>query len=204
MKRVDYPQPIRDLISRLNRLPGIGPRSAERIALWIQAEPSTFSDDLAGTLVQARKEISSCSRCGFFATRDGCAICEDDRPTNILCVVEQALDVLPIERTGVFEGRYHVLGGRLSPLNHVGPDDLRIGQLLNRVKVDQVEEVVLALSSDVEGEATSNYLADRLKDSSAKISCLAQGLPAGGGLETADELTLFRAFSGRRAWREEN
>lgn len=201
MKRVDYPEPIKQLVLHLKRLPGVGPRSAERIALWIHQENKDFSRDLAHAIQAAAQEVKACRRCGFFATAEGCAVCGDaERDPSLLCVVERPLDVISLDRTGAFRGHYHVLGGKLSPLRHVGPDELRIGALVRRLKEETYREVILALSNDVEGEATANYLADLLRDEPVEITKLAQGLPAGGGLENADELTLFRALSGRRSW----
>ena len=182
----------------LKRLPGIGPRSAERIALWIQREPKIFSENFSSAITEAKIKVTTCPRCGFYSTPQGCEVCQDTtRQSDLLCVVEQPVDVLALDKTGAFQGQFHVLGGKLSPLQHVGPQDLNIVQLLDRLKVEPITEVILALSNDVEGEATSNYLAERLRGTNIKVSRLAQGLPAGGGLDHADELTLFRALSGR-------
>jgi len=199
MRQVDYPLPFRSLVRELRRLPGIGPRSAERIALWLASAQDARPGDLATALEQARMELKPCSVCGFFATGDLCEICADtSRKGGALCVVEYATDVLPLERTGVHEGNYHVLGGRLAPLDHVGPDQLRITSLLKRVEEERPAEIILALSADVEGEATSSFVAELLASSGVKVTRIAQGLPAGGGLEHADPLTLQRALSGRR------
>lgn len=200
MKKADFPEAVRDLVSELKRLPGIGPRSAERIAVWLLQNPKADPHTLASALQIAKETIRPCPICGFFATDSGCGICDDpSRDKQMLCVVEQATDVLPLERSGAFRGRYHCLGGKLSPLDRVSPDDLRIPQLLRRVEAaDDVIEVILALGSDVEGEATANYLADLLRGKNCRLTRIAQGLPAGGGLEHADELTLIRAMQGRR------
>jgi len=199
LKPIDYPIAIKELISQLKRMPGIGPRSAERIALWMIQSRDARPSDLAMTLGKVTEQIKPCVKCGFFSTGTLCEICSDDtRNREIFCVVEQPTDIIPLERTGVFRGSYHALGGRISPLDHVGPDDLRIEALMARIKIEAPAEVILALSSDVEGEATANYLAGLLKDSGISITRIAQGLPVGGGLETADELTLSRALSGRR------
>lgn len=200
MKRADFPEPVRELIRELKQLPGIGPRSAERVAVWLLQNPKAAPEQLAGALCAAKQQVVSCQVCGFFATGDGCGICSDaKRDEHSLCVVEQATDVLPLERSGVFNGRYHCLGGKLSPLDRVSPEDLRIPSLLRRVEESPHEiEVILALGSDVEGEATANYLADLLRNKNCRLSRIAQGLPAGGGLEHADELTLMRAMQGRR------
>jgi recombination protein RecR len=200
MKAADFPEPVRDLISELRRLPGIGPRSAERVAVWLLQNPKADPAALADALQTAKETIRPCPACGFFATDEGCVVCDDPkRDDHMLCVVEQATDVLPLERSGSFRGRYHCLGGKLSPLDRVSPEDLRIPELLRRVDAATEElEVILALGSDVEGEATANYLADLLRGKNCRLTRIAQGLPAGGGLEHADELTLMRAMQGRR------
>lgn len=202
MTKVDYPEEIRALIAQLKRLPGIGPRSAERIALWLLRSPQSPAGSLALALTHAAERVFLCPVCGFFASRQGgCQLCQDEsRDASAVCVVEQSTDILPLERTGVYHGQYHVLHGRISPLDNIGPEDLRIGELLNRLQHASVTEVILATGSDVEGEATSNYLATLLRGAhpGVHITRLAQGLPAGGGLESADELTLLRALSGRR------
>jgi recombination protein RecR len=200
MTPADFPQPVRHLIGELKRLPGIGPRSAERIAVWLLQNPKADPLALAGALQSAKETIRPCPVCGFFATPDGCGICDDPkRDPRMLCVIEQATDVLPLERSGSFRGRYHCLGGKLSPLDRISPEDLRIPELLRRVEAAAAEtEVILALGSDVEGEATANYLADLLRGKNCRLTRIAQGLPAGGGLEHADELTLLRAMQGRR------
>jgi recombination protein RecR len=201
MTRADYPEPVRELIGELKRLPGVGPRSAERIAVWLLQSPKADPNHLANALQKAKEAVLPCPTCGFFATADGCIICDEARrDPHMLCVVEQATDVLPLERSGSFKGRYHCLGGKLSPLDRVSPEDLRIPQLLRRIESTDGEiEVVLALGSDVEGEATANYLADLLRGKNCRLTRIAQGLPAGGGLEHADELTLMRAMQGRRS-----
>jgi recombination protein RecR len=200
MKAADFPEPVRELISQLKRLPGIGPRSAERVAVWLLQSPKADPETLAEAVRTAKQTIRPCPVCGFFATDEGCALCDDPkRDDHMLCVVEQATDVLPLERSGSFRGRYHCLGGKLSPLDRVSPEDLRIPELLRRIEAAPHEtEVILALGSDVEGEATANYLADLLRGKNRRLSRIAQGLPAGGGLEHADELTLMRAMQGRR------
>ena len=198
MRPVDYPEPFRQLARELRRLPGIGPRTAERIALWLVSSKDARPRDLADSLGSASDNVRSCKTCGFFSTEELCEICRDkDRVGREICVVEQASDVLPLERTGSFHGRYHVLGGRLAPLDHIGPDQLRIEELLARVHVEAPSEIILALSADVEGEATTNYLAELLAPISTSVTRIAHGLPAGGGLEQADPLTLQRALAGR-------
>lgn len=199
LKKIEYPIAIRELIAQLKRMPGVGPRSAERIALWLVQSRDARSGEIAEALRQVKEQIHPCEQCGFFTTEPLCEICNDEaRATGALCVVELATDILPLERTGVFHGRYHALGGRLSPLDHVSPEQLRISELLKRIETEKPDEIILALNSDVEGEATANYLADLLKSFSLTVTRIAQGMPAGGGLEMADELTLSRALAGRR------
>jgi recombination protein RecR len=197
MARIEYPEAVGALVEELRRLPGVGPRSAERMAIWLLQSAKADPLALAAVLEKAKAEVVSCPTCGFFATAERCAICADHSREPVICVVEQATDVLPLERSGVFKGRYHCLGGKLSPLDNVTPEDLRIGQLLRRIEAENVPEVILAPGSDVEGEATANYLASLLRGK-CHITRIAQGLPAGGGLEHADALTLARALEGRR------
>ena len=201
MRNVEFPEPVKALIGELKHLPGVGPRSAERIAVWLLQNPKANPQLLAGAVLEAKEMIRPCKVCGFFATAEGCDVCDYlSRDNRILCVVEQATDVLPLERSGAFRGRYHCLGGKLSPLDRVAPEDLRIPPLLRRIEAATEEiEVILALGSDVEGEATANYLAELLRGKNCKLTRIAQGLPAGGGLEHADELTLLRAMQGRRS-----
>jgi recombination protein RecR len=199
VKRVAYPAPIQALIAELKRMPGIGPRSAERIALWMVQSKDARPRDIAASIEATAGQIHPCPKCAFFTADPLCEFCADTtRDSSLLCVVEHATDILPIERTGGFRGRYHALGGRIAPLDHIGPDQLRIGELLLRVRDEQPGEVILALGADVEGEATASYLASLLRETGVSISRLAQGLPAGGGLEHADELTISRALSGRQ------
>lgn len=200
MRKIDFPEPFRILSGELKRLPGIGPRSAERIAVWLLQSSKSNALQLADALTEAKAAVRPCEVCGFFSTAEKCDVCDDSsRDDHAICVVEQATDVLPLERSGVFRGRYHCLGGKLSPLDRVSPEDLRISPLIRRIdsRSDTVE-VILALGSDVEGEATANYLAELLRGRNCKLTRIAQGLPAGGGLEHADELTLMRAMQGRR------
>lgn len=198
MKRAEYPAALRELISQLKRMPGIGPRSAERMALWMVSARNARPGEIAAAIANVTATVKPCPRCGFFTTEPVCEICADEgRASDLICVVEQATDILPLERTGAFRGGYHALGGRIAPLDHVGPEDLRIDALLDRVRNEKPAEVILALSSDVEGEATANYIAGLLREFPVQVTRIAQGLPAGGGLEHADELTLSRALSGR-------
>lgn len=198
MARAGFPEPVVELIAELKRLPGIGPRSAERVAVWLLQSEKSNGAELSGAIQEAKASVSSCDTCGFFATAAGCPVCDSQRDAALLCVVEQATDVLPMERAGVFSGYYHCLGGKLSPLDNVTPDDLRIASLMKRVDQTPGVEVILALGADVEGEATSNYLAEMLASRHCSVTRIAQGLPAGGGLDHADELTLMRAMQGRR------
>lgn len=197
MKSADYPEPFRRLVGELRRLPGIGPRSAERMALWLLEEPGRPTL-LCSALESARDGVKRCRECGFFSETDLCGVCTDSAREPMLCVVERATDILPIERSGAYRGHYHVLGGRLAPLEHIGPEDLRLGELTARLAAGRYHEVILALSTDVEGEATANYLAQMLASRDVAVTRLAQGMPAGGGLDNADELTLSRALLGRR------
>lgn len=197
---VDFPEPIRALIAQLKRLPGIGPKSAERIAIWLMQRGSDVTTPFALALEKAGAEVRECPVCGFFSTADsGCAVCDGPgRDHALLCVVEQPTDILPLERSGAFRGHYHSLRGKISPLDNIGPEDLRIGELIDRVRHGHFAEVVLALGADVEGEATANYLVEVMSEfSGVRVTRLAHGIPVGGGLENADELTLFRAMEGR-------
>jgi recombination protein RecR len=155
-------------------------------------------EQIARAITETRQSIHVCHLCGFFAAGEICDICADpSRSAELLCVVEQPTDILPLERTGVFRGRYHSLGGKISPLDHVGPEDLRIKELLDRIERENISEIIFALPADVEGEATTNYIVDLLKGKPIMLTRIARGIPAGGGLESADELTLSAALSGR-------
>jgi recombination protein RecR len=191
------PESMTALISALSRLPGIGPRSAERIALYLLQTDSAEARQLANALLVARERVRSCEVCGALTEKAVCDICADPRrEAGLLCLVERPVDIISIEKSGTFRGKYHVLGGKISPLNGVEPDDLRIAPLERRL--NQVSEVVIALGTDVEGDATSYYLAKRLAREGLRITRIAHGLPAGTGLEFADELTLSRALEGRQ------
>jgi recombination protein RecR len=182
----------------LQCLPGIGPRSAERIALWLLQSRNANPLRLARSLHDAQQLLKNCNLCGFFTTDDLCQICTNpERKKHPLCVVETVHDVIAIERTGIFQGSYHILGGKLSPLDGVSPDQLRIVPLLERLKTEHPPELILALSADVEGEATTHYLTQLLAQTGILVSRIAHGLPAGGGLEHADEITLSKALAGR-------
>jgi recombination protein RecR len=193
------PEPIGALIAALGKLPGIGPRSAERMALHlVQAEPGAVKD-LAGAMLAARERVRFCEVCGALTEASPCAMCSDSRrDASVVCVVERPVDIISLEKSGTFRGQYHVLGGRISPTGGVEPDDLRIRELEGRLAHEPIKEVVLALGTDVEGDATGYYLAKRLAREGLRITRIAYGLPAGTGLEFADELTLSRALEGRR------
>jgi recombination protein RecR len=179
-------------------MPGIGPRSAERIALWMVQTRENQADEIARAITETRRAIHPCKLCGYFAANKLCDICADpSRVIDLLCVVEQPTDILPLEKTSAFRGRYHSLGGRISPLDHVAPEDLRIKELLERVENEKFSEIIFALAADVEGEATTNYLVDLLKNKTITLTRIARGLPAGSALESADELTLSQALAGR-------
>jgi len=190
---------VQELIDELGRLPGIGPKSAQRIAFHILQTESFDVSHLAEVLTQVRERVKFCEICGNVSEQDTCSICRDPRrdPT-LICVVEEAKDVVAIERTREFRGLYHVLGGAISPIDGVGPDDLRIRQLMQRLADGTVTEVILATDPNLEGEATATYLSRLLHSLDITVSRLASGLPVGGDLEYADEVTLGRAFEGRR------
>jgi recombination protein RecR len=193
------PESIVALTSALNTLPGIGPRSAERIALHLAQTDSAVVKQLADTIVYAREKIKFCETCGALTEKSPCNICEDSRrDSSLVCIVERAVDIFSIEKSNSFRGKFHVLGGKISPLDGVEPEDLRIAELERRLAGGTIKEIIIALGTDVEGDATSNYLAKRLARSRLTISRIAYGLPAGSGLEFADELTLSRALEGRR------
>jgi recombination protein RecR len=197
-------EPVARLIDAFARLPGIGPKTAQRLTYHLLRSPDAEARALAQALIAVRDEVVLCERCFNFATTPICRICDDDdRDDTRLCVVEEPLDVLAIERTGEFKGRYHVLHGAISPIDGIGPDRLRIRELLERVDLAQkgeraFVEVVLATNPTLEGEATAMYLAERLAGSGALLTRIARGLPVGGDLEYADEVTLIRALQGRR------
>jgi recombination protein RecR len=194
-----YEGAVQDLIDELGRLPGVGPKSAQRIAFHLLAAEPGDVEQLAATLLRVKNEVKFCSICGNVAQADVCRICSDARrDPAVICVVEEPKDVVAIERTREFRGRYHVLGGAISPIDGVGPDDLRIRELMVRLRDDSITELILATDPNLEGEATATYLARLVKDMGITVTRLASGLPVGGDLEYADEVTLGRAFSGRR------
>lgn len=193
------PPAIHALLTALEELPGIGPRSAERLALFLVQAPPELSRRLAQALLEARQRVQTCQRCGALTEVQPCALCADARrDPAMLCVVERPVDILLLEKAGGFRGRYHVLGGKLSPLNGVEPEDLRVRELEDRLAPEGVREVILALPTDVEGDATCHYLARLLAPRGVRVTRLAHGLPVGSGLEYADELTLSHALAGRQ------
>ena len=193
------PEPIASLIGALSKLPGIGPRSAERIALHLVQAESGAVKQLAEAILSARDRVRSCEVCGALTEKSPCALCQDSRrDASLVCIVERPVDIISLEKSGTFRGQYHVLGGKLSPINGVEPEDLHIGELERRLADGRIKEIVMALGTDVEGDATGYYLAKRLAREGLRITRIAHGLPAGTGLELADELTLSRALEGRR------
>ncbi|NJK93246.1 MAG: recombination protein RecR [Blastochloris sp.] len=195
---LDYPASIRKLIASLRQLPGVGPRNAERLALHLLQPRSELALGLAESLREVKIRVQACPCCGFFTEEDRCEICRDNRRDSTqICVVEKAADVLSLEKSGSFRGLYHVLGGTLSPLDGIGPEQLNISPLLERCR-SLVREVVLALGQDVKGETTSLYLAGELKSSGLRVSRLATGLSVGGSLDYADPQTLTHALQGRK------
>ena len=194
-----YEGPIQELIDELARLPGIGPKSAQRLAFWLVKTPPEEAKRLAQAIVQAKDRIAFCRECGNVAEVDLCRICRDEgRDRTLLCVVEEPKDAATIEKAGLIKGRYHILGGAISPLDGIGPEDLRVQELLDRVSRDHVTEVILATNPNLEGNATAMYVAGLLKPAGIKVTRLASGLPVGGDLEYADEVTLSQALEGRR------
>ena len=198
MATLDFPASFTELVRQFRRLPGIGPRSAERIALWLLRSPDSKPENFLKAISDARQSLRLCRLCGFFTESEECILCTDDsRGGRELCIVESATNILPLERTGVFRGRYHSLGGKLSPLEGIGPEQLRIAELIERVAGERPSEVILALGADVEGEATAHYVAELLAPTGVHVTRIALGLPAGGGVEQADQITLHRALANR-------
>jgi len=194
-----YEGAVQDLIDELGRLPGVGPKSAQRIAFHLLAADQADVTRLAETLQRVKERVRFCTVCGNVAEAQECRICRDPRRSlEVICVVEEPKDVVAIERTREFHGRYHVLGGAISPIEGIGPDDLRIRELMVRLADASVTELILATDPNLEGEATATYLARLIKPMGLRVTRLASGLPVGGDLEYADEVTLGRAFEGRR------
>jgi recombination protein RecR len=194
-----YEGAVQDLIDELGRLPGVGPKSAQRIAFHLLAADPADVTRLASVLQRVKDEVRFCRVCGNVSSADLCRICADPRRSaEVICVVEEPKDVVAVERTREFRGRYHVLGGAISPIEGIGPDDLRVKELLTRLADGVVQELILATDPNLEGEATATYLARLVKPMGLRVTRLASGLPVGGDLEYADEVTLGRAFEGRR------
>lgn len=194
-----YAAPVQALIDELGRLPGIGPKSAQRIAFHLLKLPVDDATRLARAITEAKAKVSFCRRCFNIAEGELCGICADDRrDASVVCVVEEPRDIVAVERTGEYRGRYHVLQGALSPIDGVGPEQLRVRELLVRFQTEPVTEVILCTNPNIEGETTAMYLAKLLRPLELKVTRIASGLPVGGDLEYADELTLGRALEGRR------
>ena len=194
-----YEGAVQDLIDELGRLPGIGPKSAQRIAFHLLAAEPVDVERLAAILQRVKADVRFCRTCGNVAESEECRICRDPRrDATVICVVEEPKDVVAVERTREFRGRYHVLGGAISPIDGVGPDDLRVRELMVRLRDGTVKELILATDPNLEGEATATYLARLVMPMGLIVTRLASGLPVGGDLEYADEVTLGRAFTGRR------
>jgi recombination protein RecR len=194
-----YPEPVARLIEALQKLPGVGPKSAQRMTFFLLKRPADEVGELSAALTALKTRIVHCSRCFNVTEEDPCRICSDPaRDARSLCVIEEPNDLLAVERTGEFKGRYHVLMGALSPLDGVGPEDIRVRELLHRLDGETVDEVILATNPSVEGEATAIYLARLLKPLGLRVTRIARGLPVGGDLEYADEVTLSKALEGRK------
>ena len=194
-----YEGAVQELIDELGRLPGVGPKSAQRLAFYILEGDSEDIKRLVAAIVTVTERVKFCTICGNVAEQETCGICRDPRrDQTAICVVEESKDVIAVERTRSFRGRYHVLGGAINPIAGIGPDQLRIRELLSRLSDDKIEEIIIATDPNLEGEATATYLARMLKTIGIKVTRLASGLPVGGDLEYADEVTLGRAFEGRR------
>ena len=194
-----YPEPVARLIDALQRLPGIGPRTAQRLTFFLLKRPAGEVRELADSLLGVKANIVHCGRCFNVTDTDPCRICADPtRDARLLCIVEEPNDLLAMERTGEFRGRYHVLLGALSPLDGIGPEDLKMRELLQRLEAEPVDEIILATNPNVEGEATALYLAKLLKPFGARLTRIARGLPVGGDLEYADQVTLSKALEGRK------
>ncbi|MCS7265717.1 MAG: recombination mediator RecR [Armatimonadetes bacterium] len=197
--RVDYPQSLKALLQELERLPGIGPKSALRIAVFLLNQPKEAIDKLVQALQRVRDQLKLCRLCFNYAENDLCEICQDEsRETSLLCIVEDPIDIAVIENAGIFRGRYHVLHGVLLPIEGIGPEDLHISELIERLQNEPINEVILALSPTTEGEATSTYIAKLIKPFGVKVTQLAMGIPVGGSIDYADQLTIMRALEGRR------
>jgi recombination protein RecR len=194
-----YEGPVQTLIDELGRLPGVGPKSAQRIAFHLLKLPAEDAKRLAHSIIEVKERVSWCTRCFNIAEGELCTFCRDERrDSSVVCVVEEPRDIVAVERTAEFKGRYHVLQGAISPIEGVGPEQLRIKELLTRISAEGIDEVILATNPNIEGEATAMYLARLLKPAGLTVTRIASGLPVGGDLEYADEITLGRALEGRR------
>ena len=194
-----YALPVQELIDELGRLPGVGPKSAQRIAFYLLKLPRDDALRLARSITEVKDRVAFCARCFNIAEGDECTICADaKRDDTLLCIVEEPRDIVAVEKTGEYRGRYHVLQGAISPIEGIGPDQLRVKELLERLGREQIDEVILCTNPNIEGEATAMYLSRLLQPLGTKVTRIASGLPVGGDLEYADELTLGRALEGRR------
>ncbi len=194
-----YTKPLKKLIDQLVKLPGVGPKTAQRLAFHILEKPREDSRQLAQAILDARDKIRFCQRCFNFSSGSLCDICQDaNRQTDKICIVEDAKDIVVIEKTGLYHGLYHVLGGVLSPIDGIGPKQLKVAQLINRIKQENVKEVIVATNPTLEGEQTAMYIAEALKSYQLKVTRIASGMPVGGDLEYADELTVSKALEGRQ------
>ncbi len=195
----NYPRPLGKLINELSRLPGIGGKTAQRLAFHILSLPENEADALADSITEAKRSMRYCSVCGNLTDTDPCAICSDEtRRDDILCVVESPRDVLAMEKIKEFSGRYHVLNGAISPMEGIGPEDINLKSLILRLQKSDINEIILATNPNIEGEATAMYIARLVRPSGIKVTRIANGLPVGGDLEYADEVTLLKALEGRR------
>jgi recombination protein RecR len=197
-----YPASIQNLIKNIARLPGIGEKTAERLALHILRAPRREAEELAQSLLTIKDKVKFCSQCYALSDSELCNLCSDPaRDPSVLCVVEQPADMVAIEKSGAFRGMYHVLSGALSPMNGIGPENIRIRELMTRIQKDEIKEVVLATATNVEGEATASYIAQLLEKYQTKVSRIASGVPMGGDLKYVDQVTLKRAMETRHALR---
>jgi recombination protein RecR len=195
-----YPPSIRKAIQSISKLPGIGKKTAERLAMHLLRAPRIDVEQLSRSILELKNSVRLCEQCFGLSDVETCGICSNPaRDPQLVCVVEQPADMVSIEKSGAFSGRYHILGGSLSPINGVGPDDIRIRELITRIAKQNIAEIILATSTTVEGESTAAYIADRLKDSPAKVTRIASGVPVGGDLKYVDQVTLQRALEGRHA-----
>lgn len=194
-----YPRPMGKLIGELSKLPGIGPKTARRLSFYILGQPKKEVKALADSLVEAREKINYCSNCNHLTEGEQCSFCQsEERKRSTICVVESPRDVVAMEKTGEYNGLYHVLHGAISPMDGIGPDEIKIRSLIPRLEKDEVEEVIIATDPNAEGDATAMYLAKLIKPLGVKVTRIAHGIPVGGDLEYADEVTLSKALEGRR------